>query len=395
MSFRNSRGLAVALVTLATFTDITAYSIAIPVLPDLSRRLGASPTMIGLLFGSFGVTLLTVSIPMGAISDRIGRKGPMVAGLVALAAATLLFAFADGLPWLFAARLVQGAADAVTWVVGFALIADLYDANERGRVTGIVMMGTSVAVLIGPTFGGWLYELGGIRTPFIAVAALAAIDVVLFLVLAIPSHHVATEPVPIGMVLRVPAIAVCGLVVIGVSATISMLEPILALHLSGLGVRPARLGLIYGAAAVVTTALHPVCGRLSDRWGARRTTMLGLGMMAVMIAVLGQAWSYASALVLFVIAAATGTFVITPSLAYMGEATSQAGIRSFGVAYGLYNLAWGAGLLGGPALGGFLFERIGFSRLLLAWAPILVGVRWLLGRVGSSSPAATPAESAR
>ena len=42
--------------------------------------------------------------------------------------------------------------------------------------------------------------------------------------------------------------------------------------------------------------------------------------------------------------------------------TTDAGVRSFGVAYGLYNLAWGAGLLGGPALGGFLFERMGFSR---------------------------------
>src|SRR5881397_109383 len=147
---RRSRAVAVALVTFATFTDIVAYAIAIPVLPALSRHLGASPTMIGLLFGSFGVTLLTVSVPMGAVSDRVGRKGPIVGGLVALAAASLLFAYADSLPWLFAARLVQGAADAVTWVVGFALVADMYDTNERGRITGFVMMGTSCAVMVGP-----------------------------------------------------------------------------------------------------------------------------------------------------------------------------------------------------------------------------------------------------
>src|SRR5919197_1729775 len=108
MIVRHSRAIAVALVTFAAFTDIVAYSIAVPVLPDLSRRLGASPTVIGLLFASFGVTLLTVSMPMGAVSDRIGRKGPIVAGLVALAASTLLFAFANGVPWLFAARRVQG-----------------------------------------------------------------------------------------------------------------------------------------------------------------------------------------------------------------------------------------------------------------------------------------------
>src|SRR5437667_9977194 len=135
-SLRSSRALAVALVTFATFTDIVAYSIAIPVLPALSRRLGASPTTIGLLFASFGVTLLTVSIPMGAVSDRMGRKAPLVGGMLALAAATLLFAYSEGLPWLFAARLVQGAADAVTWVVGFAMHHDRYGPDERGRMSG-------------------------------------------------------------------------------------------------------------------------------------------------------------------------------------------------------------------------------------------------------------------
>src|ERR1700738_5339466 len=90
MSRRSSRAAAVALVTFATFTDIVAYSIAVPVLPDMSRRLGASPTMIGLLFASFGVTLLTVSMPMGAASDRIGRKAPLVVVLVALGAASAI-----------------------------------------------------------------------------------------------------------------------------------------------------------------------------------------------------------------------------------------------------------------------------------------------------------------
>ena len=120
------------------------------------------------------MTLLTVSMPMGAVSDRIGRKPPMVGGLLALAAASMLFAFAESLPWLFAARLVQGAADAVTWVVGFALIADLYGQEERGRVMGLVMSGTNFAFMFGPTLGGWLYEAGGIRLPFLFVAALAA-----------------------------------------------------------------------------------------------------------------------------------------------------------------------------------------------------------------------------
>src|SRR5581483_736853 len=127
----------------------------------------------------------------------VGRKGPIVGGLIALSAASLLFAFADTLPWLFAARLVQGAADAVTWVVGFALIADLYSPTERGRITGTVMMGTSFAVMIGPTFGGWLYELGGPRLPYVAVAVLAVAVAAPFSMLQLPSRHGEHEIVPL------------------------------------------------------------------------------------------------------------------------------------------------------------------------------------------------------
>ncbi len=367
MSLRSSRAVAVALVTFATFTDLVAYSVAVPVLPDLSRRLGASPTMIGFLFASFGVTLLTVSLPMGAVSDRIGRKAPMVGGLVALAAATLLFAFATSLPWLFAARLVQGAADAITWVVGFALIADRYRVEERGRVTGIVMSGTSFAMMIGPSIGGWLYELGGIRLPFLAVTLLSIVAAAAFLWVDLPAPSAQQERVPVSLVLRQPAVAACAVAVVLASGTLSMLEPVLALHLGNLGIGPARIGLLFGIAAVVK-------------------------LSAFALAALGQTWSFRSTIAFQVPLAATMALMITPSLAYMSQATSLGGIDSFGVAYGLYNMAWGVGLLCGPGLGGFMFERMGFSRLALLWAPALLVVTGLVARVQSSPPPAKESE---
>ncbi len=383
-SIRNSRATAVALVTLATFTDIVAYSIAVPVLPDLSRRLGASPTMIGFLFASFGVTLLTVSMPMGAASDRIGRRLPLVGGMLVLAAATVLFAFSRTLPWLFAARLAQGAADAVTWVVGFALIADLYIQDERGRVMGLVMSGTNFAFMFGPTLGGWLYEAGGMQLPFLFVAALAIVTAVAFSWLEIPAHGRSVDSVPITTVLRVPEVAACAAAVLAAAATITMLEPVLPLFLSAkLGIGPTRIGFVFGAGAVATTILHPIYGRLVDRFGGRRLTMVGLALVACVLPIVSRMWSYPSAIALFVLEAATVALIITPSLAYMAEATSAAGVGSFGVGYGIYNVAWGAGLLVGPALGGFLFERIGFGRLTLAWSPALLIVTWLVWRVQS------------
>jgi len=386
MSLRSSRGVAVALVMLATFTDVVAYSVAVPVLPDLSRRLGASPTMIGLLFASFGVTLLGVSMPMGAVSDRIGRKTPLVGGLMALAAATFLFAFGHGLLWLFAARLVQGAADAVTWVVGLALIADLYGPADRGRVMGMVMSGTGVGFMIGPSLGGWLYEVGGMRLPFVMVGALALLAAIAFAGIEIPKERAELHRVPVAAMLRVPAVASCVAAVVAVSATLSMLEPVLPLFLSTrLGLGPARVGFVFGIGAVVSSVLHPIFGRLADRWGGRRLTLIGLVLVACTLLLLSRAWSYPSAIGLFALQAAMVASVITPSLAYMAEATSHPGAGSFGVAYGLYNVAWGVGLLGGPALGGFLFERMGFAGLAFLWSPVVVIVAVLLARVKPKS----------
>jgi DHA1 family solute carrier family 18 vesicular amine transporter 1/2 len=372
--FRSSRATAVALVTLATFADIVAYSAAIPVLPDLSRHLGASPTMIGLLFGAFGITLLTVSIPMGAVSDRVGRKTPMVAGLVALSLSSVLFAFGDRLSFLFAARLVQGAADAITWVVGFALVADLYDPDERGRVTGFVMSGTTVAIMVGPTIGGWLYETGGTRLPFLAVAAFSAVVAAGFVWLDVPRERAPRDIVPMRVLFRTRAVLVCAAVVVAASSTICMLEPVLALHLASLGVRPGRIGTIFGTGAVVSAIMHPLFGRLADRFGARRLMLAGLVAMACNVVFLSRTGSFSSVAIFFAVEAACTALVITPSLAFMGEATSQAGIGSFGVAYGIYNMAWGVGLLGGPSIGGYAYERIGFWMLASIWGVTLAAV---------------------
>jgi len=385
---RESRSTAVALVTAACFTDIVAYSIAVPVLPDLSRRLGASPTMIGLLFGSFGVTMLLVSMPMGAVSDRIGRKGPILGGLVILAASTLMFAYALGLPALFGARLMQGAADAITWVVGFALVADMYAPEERGRITGIILGGTSVAYMIGPSIGGWLYEIGGIRMPFLAVTAMTVLTMIGFAWLRVPDHHAARDPVPVMKLVRNPMVATCGVVVLLASATITMFEPVFVLYIQAkLGIGPARIGTLFAAAALSNTIFHPLVGRAADRWGARRLTGIGLLATSLVLPFVALARSFEIAMALCVVQAATFALVATPSLTFMGDATSASGLGSFGTAYGFYNAIWAVGLLAGPALGGYLFERTSFLTLALGWSAVVVATTLALPVFRSSSTA--------
>jgi DHA1 family solute carrier family 18 vesicular amine transporter 1/2 len=373
-----SRSFAVAVVTCAAFIDILAYSIAVPVLPDISRRFGASPTTIGLLFASFGLTVLVTSIPMGTISDRTSRRAPLVGGMIALSASTVLFALAPSLSWLFAARLVQGAADAVTWVVGFAVVADLYSAEERGRVMGLVMSGTTLGFLLGPTIGGWLYETGGAQLPYLVVAGLAGLGAIGCALLQLPKRHGLHEDVPLGAIARVPAVGVCVIAVVLGGGTIAMVEPVLSLHLSSLGLGPARIGAVFGAGAVLSAVFHPVFGRVADRVGGRALTFWGLAAMGCVLPIYTTIWNFSSAIVINGTVIVAVAMFVTPSLTYMAEAISYAGTKSFGVAYGLYNFAWALGILVGPSLGGFFYERAGFPALAVGWAVAVVALTIVL-----------------
>ena len=390
-ALRASRTTAAALATLAAFTDILAYSIAVPVLPDLSRRVGASPTTIGFLFAAFGVTLLATSVPIGTLSDRIGRRGPLIAGAAALTASTWLFAVANSLTWLFLARLVQGAADAITWVVGMALIADLYEPDERGRVMGLFMAGTTVGYMLGPSLGGWLYEAGGPRLPFFAVTGLSALCTLGFVWMKTPELSTSGEHATLRQLLRVRAVAICACAVMLGGGTLAMLEPTLSLYLGEhVGLGPSRIGLVFGASAVIAAILHPIVGRIADRKGGRWLMHAGLVGMAVMLPALYQISTFPRALAINAVFTVAIAAMITPSLTYMAEATSQAGVKSFGVAYGAYNVAWAIGLLVGPSIGGAAYERFGFQALTWVWAACLLPLTIMVAR--AQTDRMTPAQ---
>jgi len=369
MSLRSSRATAVVFVTLATFADIVAYSICVPVLPDFARRLGASSAQIGAMFASFGITLLAVSVPMGAISDRTGRRLPLVTGMLTLAGSTMLFATAQSLPMLFAARMIQGAADGVTWVVGFALIADCYGPEDRGRVMGYVMSGTSFGIIVGPSIGGWLYQAGGVALPFEFVALLALVCAAGFAFLR-PERRADRAARPsIWSVIRVPPVALCAAVVVLAGGTIAMLEPVLPLFFDRhLGLTPSQIGILFGMGAVASTLMPLIYGPLIQRWGARRLTLTGVVLTSAWLPMMATATDFTSAAVLIVLQWIAIALFVTPSLAYMAEVTAFEGSDSYGIGYGMYNAAWGVGLLGGPALGGWLFDRVGFAALTTGWS---------------------------
>lgn len=177
-------------------------------------------------------------------------------------------------------------------------------------------------------------------------------------------------------------IAICALVVIAGASTISMLEPVIPLVLKmRFDLGPAAVGTLFGIAAVASTTMHPIYGRLSDRWGGRRLMLIGLVASALVLPLLNLATGFQSAALTMVPMWMVFSMIITPSLTYVAEVASTAGFESYGVVYGVYNVAWAVGLMAGPAIGGFLLERVGFGPLTIGWSLLLLVTGLVLARI--------------
>jgi MFS family permease len=187
--------------------------------------------------------------------------------------------------------------------------------------------------------------------------------------------------VPMAAVMRIPAVASCFAAVVAVSATICMLEPVLPLFLSTrLGLGPARIGFVFGTSAVVSAVLHPFFGRLADRSGGRRLTIIGLVLIALVLPLLSRAWSYPSAIA-FTRCRWRPWRVSSPRRSRIWPRLFPTGaLDRFGVAYGLHT--WrGVWACSADRRSAASCSNEWVCRLALIWSPVLVIVTVLLARV--------------
>ncbi|MFB6360079.1 MAG: MFS transporter [Halobacteriales archaeon] len=146
--------------------------------PIINARLDQHTTWFGVQFGAFVLAQVFLQIPVGAASDRWGRRPFLLVGLAILVPATLAQGFVTTSWGMLLTRIGQGVAGAFVFAPGFALAGDIADDRESGTKLSVLTMSFGLGTAIGPLAAGYLVRFGFV-VPFVFGAALASLGFLL------------------------------------------------------------------------------------------------------------------------------------------------------------------------------------------------------------------------
>jgi MFS family permease len=181
------RRAGVSLAMIYAFRMLGLFMI-LPVFALYAEELpGATPFLMGLALGIYGLTQAVLQIPFGMWSDRIGRKPVILIGLLIFAAGSLIAGSAESIEGIILGRAIQGAGAIAAALM--ALAADL--SREEHRVKMMALIGVSIgasfalSMVLGPMVNGWV----GISGIFYGTAVLAVVGIaILFLFVPEPAE---------------------------------------------------------------------------------------------------------------------------------------------------------------------------------------------------------------
>jgi len=353
------------------FFRMFSLFLLLPVFSVLAMDLeGATPFLIGVAFGAYGLTQGFLQLPFGMWSDRAGRKLVIVIGLGLFIAGNLLAAFVDSIHWMIVARFLQGTG-AISSTV-FALIADLTRPEVRTRANAALgaSVGIAFALAFGaaPFFGEWL----GLNGMFLMIAVLSLASLVLVLTTVPNPVTIKLLPQKVSfwnmakMVWKVPALRtiswggfVCGA---GLSSTFFLIPMILVQH----GFERAEMWKIYlpmMLAGLVAMVLAAIFAEVKNRF--REVMLFGIVLLLTSLVFMGLGqeqnrliWFVAALYFFFM-----GFNVFEPI--FPSLVTRSTTSETKGTAMGVYNFAQFIGHFVGATVAGALYVNNYLIFLLL------------------------------
>ncbi len=170
--------LIIALGSLSAFGPL-CLDMYLPALPVLPGELNSTAAAAQLTLSACIIGLAVGQVITGPLSDRLGRRRPLLLGVALFALVSALCAVTSSMPLLIGLRLVQGAAGAAGIVVGRAVIADLFTGKAAASFFAAVASINGLAPILAPVIGGQILRVGTWRTVFWVLAGIGVVLLVL------------------------------------------------------------------------------------------------------------------------------------------------------------------------------------------------------------------------
>lgn len=364
---------------LCTVAFLARFSYALtknPMLPLFALFLGAAPEAVGLAVGVSTVTGILFKLPAGALSDVVGRRRTMLAGLVVFGLIPLAYFFIDSYQSLIVVRFLHGLATAIYGPVAMAVVAEVAGARRGELLSWFSSVGI-IGTLLGAPIGGLVLDAstsgGPVLWQFRMVFALSAVSGMAALLLGLKTlgHDAPSEPEGaagsglqrfrqgIGQVISdrrlVTASAVEGVQRLGMGALEAFL-PIYAVTVVGLS--EFQAGLLWGVQIFVTMLSKPLLGRMSDARGRRGLIVVGLLLCGGALAAIPFLYAFFPLLAACLVFGMGEALVTSSSAALVADMCRD---QRFGSAMGAFGTIFDIGHASGSICAGLLIGWAGYQ----------------------------------
>jgi DHA1 family bicyclomycin/chloramphenicol resistance-like MFS transporter len=280
----SSTFLQIAVLAALSATGTLATNILLPSLPQMAVSLKVSSAAVTSAITVFLAVFALGQLVVGPISDRYGRRWPVLTGFAVFFAGSIWCGLADDLPSLLAGRVVQAAGACATSVLSRAIARDLFSGAALARAMALIMIAMAAAPGFSPLLGGALDHAFGWRSEFVFVGVFAAIGAIAYAAVLGETHNSTRIPLnPLAIARNygsliadrrflIPA-ATVSLIMGGLFAMFSATPRVL---IEGLHFTPIQLGLFFAGTVMIVFAAGMLATKLAPRFGLDRSIRGGL-----------------------------------------------------------------------------------------------------------------------
>jgi len=368
------------------FSGYLGSNMRLPVVPLYAQSIGADTVQVGIINSAFLLMAGILSLPMGILADRFGRKLFASLGLIVLSITSFLLYFSKTpiqVMWIYLFFVAGLAAFGPTMM---SFVADFSPVTHLGRSYGWYTTALYTSMSLGPAIGGFVAQQRGFLQVFLISGTIIFLTFWAVLLFLPPTHLVIADrpqkrnpSIIVRELLKNRPLLSCWLVTLGGCFALGMFITFLPLHAQNQSLTVWQIGLVFAAQGLSNALSRIPFGYLSDKV-VNRSTLVVIGLIGFSASMAGFAIS--KSMIHFV------TFAVAFG-ASMGLAFTSVGaliaevvpLESRGLAMGGYNTCIYFGMMLSSASMGAIIRKIGFEDGFFITAAInliLVGFFYLL-----------------